>query len=217
MKYTEKKEKQFLLITCILSLLQGLFYIYDGFITGFSINNFVLAGIDFAYIPMILIWRKKGFAAFICIGSVLLIWVNSRIETYLFNNFSALLCLFIAIMVFPKMKYFCMVGYLVVTAIAFAFDNEPMYLYLIHTLRASWLFVIYEIVIYANYTRKPVIFTEEEQNIIKQLYEGKYIKEIDYNCYSERTIRRRLKTAMKRNDVKTREELIELYKKHCIN
>lgn len=217
MNYTHKKEKQFLLITCILSFLQGLFYVYDGIITGFTINDFVLAALDFAYIPMILIWRKKGFAVFICLVSALLIWVNSRMETYLFNNFSALLCLFIAIMVFPKIKYFCMIGYLVATAIAFAFDNEPMYLYLIHTLRAIWLFVIYDIVIYENYSRKPVIFTEEEQNIIKQLYEGKYIKEIDYNCYSERTIRRRLKAAMKRNDVKTREELIELYKKHCIN
>lgn len=65
MNYTHKKEKQFLLITCILSFLQGVFYVYDGLITGFTINNFVLAALDFAYIPMILIWRKKGFAVFI--------------------------------------------------------------------------------------------------------------------------------------------------------
>lgn len=116
-------------MTCILSFMQGLFYVYDGIITGFTINDFVLAALDFGYIPMILIWRKKGFVVYICLFSALLIWVNSRIETYLFNNFSALLCLFIAFMVFPKIKYFCMVGYLVVTAFAFAFDNELNMMY----------------------------------------------------------------------------------------
>lgn len=214
MKFENKKETQFLVITCILSLLQGLFYVYDGIITSFTLNDFVLAGIDFFYIPMVLIWKRKGFVLFILIASALLIWVNSKMETQLFNNFSALLCLFMAIMVYPKIKNFCMIGYLVCTAISFALNTEPMYLYLIHLTRAMWLFVIYEFIIYANYTRKPIIFTADEQTIIKQLADGKFIKEVDINCYSERTIRRRLEDAMRRNNVKSKEELIELYKKH---
>ena len=68
MNYTYKKEKQFILITCILSFMQGLFYVYDGIITGFIINDFVLAALDFGYIPMILIWRKKRLCSLYLFG-----------------------------------------------------------------------------------------------------------------------------------------------------
>lgn len=213
MKFENKSEKRFLIITSVLSLLQGLFYIYDGIVTGFTLNDFVLAGIDLLYIPLVLFWKRQGFVVFICIGSALLVYVNSQMETYLFNNFSALLCLFMAILVYPKIKNYLMIGYLFITALAFALNTEPMHLFLIHAIRSMWLFTIYDFAIYCNYTRKPVILTEDEQQIIAQLCEGKLQKELELNGYSESTIRRRLDSAMKRNDIKSKDELKDLYKK----
>lgn len=211
MKFESLREKRFLIFTCLLSAFQGLFYLYDGVMTGFSLNDFILAGIDFAYIPMVLIFRKKGFFVYICIGTSLLVYVNSVMETELFNNFSALLCLFMAIMIFPKYKQYLMIGYLIETAIAFALNDEPMYLFLIHTIRSMWLFAIYEFIIYTQYSRKPVVFTDEEKELLKQLCEGKQEKQLELNGYSESTIRRRLETARKRNGVADLRELKELY------
>jgi len=75
-----------------------------------------------------------------------------------------------------------------------------------------WIFIVYDFIIYAKYERKPVILFDEEIEILEQLCNNLLQKEIELNGMSERTIRRRLDAAKKRNGIKTTEELKELYK-----
>lgn len=212
MKFKYKNEKKFLLVSCICSALQGLLYLFHGFKTEFSLLECIMCICDLSYIPLVLIFRNKGFKAFVLGMSVVLIFISAFNETRLFNNFSALLCLFVFIMIYPKQKKLLMILYLCLTAVAFVLNEEPMYFYLIHSCRAIWTFSIYDLIIYHQYNRKPLILTDDEQKIIAQLCEGKLQKELELNGYSESTIRRRLASAMKRNDIQTKEELKELYK-----
>lgn len=212
MKFKHKNEKKFLLVSCICSLMQGLLYLFYGFKTTFDVPNLAMTIIDLTYIPLVLIFRNKGFKVFVLGTTVSLIFISAFNETRLFNNFSALLCLFVFIMIYPKQKKLLMIFYLCLTAVAFVLNEEPMYFYLIHSCRAIWCFSIYELIIYHQYNRKPLILTEDEQQIIAQLCEGKLQKELELNGYSESTIRRRLASAMKRNDIQTKEELKDLYK-----
>lgn len=214
MTFESKKEKQFLLLTCMLSLIQGILYLVDGFLTGFTLNNYIMLGMDLLYIPAVLILRSRGLEIYIILMSIALLFSTSFTPTNLYNNFSALLCLFMGIMIFPKHKKYFMLGYIIASAIMFALNDERMYLYLIHISRASWLFTMEDMIIFARYNRKPIILTSEEQRIIAQLCENKLHKQIELDGASESTIRRRLAQAKKRNGIQSDEELKELYKKH---
>lgn len=102
--------------------------------------------------------------------------------------------------------------YLFCASIGFILNGAPAYYMVIHTSRALWTFTIYDIIIYNRYNRKPVILFDDEKRILEQLTSNKLQKEIELDGMSDRTIRRRIEAAKKRNGLASTEELLNLYK-----
>lgn len=206
-----KREILFIHLSCALTILHALGYVWLGFTEGFSVCIYAMIVLDLLFIPATLINNSVVFPAYLVVFSVGLVFITAFIQSELFNNYSALLCIFIAILIFPKLKNFFMGIYLVTAAIAFCVAHDPVYYLVIHFARALWLFTVHNFIIYSKYERKPVILFEEEIEILEQLTDNKLQKEIELNGLSERTIRRRLDTAKRRNGLKSTDELKELY------
>jgi len=206
-----KRERLFIHLSAGLSILHAMGYLFLGYKEGFNICIIAMIILDLLYIPAALIKSVKLFPAYLVLFSAVLVFITAFITSELFNNYSALLCLFVAILIMPKLKNVLMSLYLAVAAAAFCLAGDPSYYLVIHYSRAIWIFVIYDFIIYVKYDRKPVILFDEEIEILEQLVSGAIIKELELNGLSERTIRRRLDAAQKRNGLKDRDELKELY------
>lgn len=206
-----KRERLFIHLSNLFALLHALGYVWLGVQTGFNICIFGMIILDLFYIPVSVIKSVRLFPAYLVLFSAALVFITAFITSELFNNYSALLCLFVGILLKPTRKYIFMGLYLIITAIAFVLAGDPVYFLIIHYSRALWIFLIYDFIVYVKYERKPVILFDEEIEILEQLAGGLLIKEMELNGYSERTIRRRLDAAQKRNGLKTRDELKELY------
>lgn len=206
-----KKERLFIHLSCCLALIHAFGYLWLGIKEGYSICLLAMFFLDVLYIPAATIKSQKIFPIYLVIFSCSLIFITAFITSELFNNYSALLCLFVAILIKPKVKNILMGLYLVVSAIAFIIAGDPVYYLVIHYSRAIWIFVIYDFIIYIKYERKPVILFDEEREILEQLCNNLLLKEIELNGMSDRTIRRRIEAAKERNGLKSTEELKELY------
>lgn len=206
-----KKELIFIHLSCCLALIHGFGYLWLGIKEGFTVWIVAMVVCDFLYVPASTIRSVKIFPGYLLFFSCVLVFITAFTPSELFNNYSALLCLFVGILIMPKYKRVFMACYLVISAIAFCVAGDPVYYLVIHFARALWLFCIYDFIIYVKYERKPVILFDEEREILEQLANGAIIKELELNGLSERTIRRRLDAAQVRNGLKSREELKELY------
>lgn len=206
-----REEKVFISISVLLSVLHAVGYVFLGHRESFNICVYSMILLDLLYIPATVIKSKRLFPFYLVLFSVALVFITSYTNSKLYNNYSALLCLFVGVLIKPKYKNVFMALYLITTVIAFCITGEPAYYLLIHSSRALWIFVIYDFIVYQMYNRKPVILFDEEKEILEQLSNNMLQKEIELNGLSERTIRRRLDAAKKRNGLKTTEELKELY------
>jgi len=208
-----KKERLFIHLSGALAIVHALGYIWLGINEGFTVPVITMVVLDLLYIPVTTIKSVKLFPSYLVAFSVALVFITSAITSELFNNYSALLCLFVAILIKPKLKYVFMSVYLLACSVAFCLANDYAYYLIIHFSRSLWIFVIYDFIIYVRYESKPVILFDEDIELLEQLTNGSQIKSLELNGMSERTIRRRLDSAKKRNGLKTTDELKELYKK----
>lgn len=206
-----KKELIFIHLSCCLALIHAFGYFWLGVKEDFNICIIAMIICDLLYIPASTIRSVRIFPAYLLLFSSILIFITAFTTSELFNNYSALLCIFVGILITPKYKKVFMAFYLVVCSIAFCIAGDPVYYLLIHFSRSLWIFVIYDFIIYVKYERKPVILFDEERELLEQLANGEQIKSLELNGLSERTIRRRLDAAQRRNGLKNREELKELY------
>lgn len=207
------KKKHFIILSSLFSVLHALGYIWHGLQTEYTVYIFIMAVLDLLYIPALIFSYKKLFPFYFVVFSLALVLIAALTDSPYFSNYSGLLCIFIGVLIFPRYKSFFMGLYLLFAAVAFTLRGAPFYYFLIHSSRALWAYLVYKNIIYEKYNRKPVIFFDDEKEIIIQLLENKLIKEIELKGMSERTIRRRLDAAKKRNGVRDLEELKELYKK----
>lgn len=194
-----KKERQFIHISSLFSIIHALGYLWHGFHSGFSICIIAMIVIDALYVPCTTIKNVKLFPVYLVAFSSVLVFITAFTTSELFNNYSALLCIFVAILIKPQLKNILMALYLITSAIAFCVAGDEVYFLVIHFSRAMWIFVIYDFIIYAKYERKPVILFDEEIAILDQLSQNLLMKEIELDGYSERTIRRRLDSAKDRS------------------
>lgn len=206
-----KKELIFIHVSSCLSLLHAFGYFWLGFQSGFTVCIIAMIILDVLYVPTTFINSVKIFPIYLIIFSCSLIFITAFITSELFNNYSALLCLFVAILILPRFKNILMGLYLIVSAVAFCVAGDPVVHLLIHFSRAMWIFIIYDFIIYVKYERKPVVLFDEEIEILEQLTNNNLLKEVELNGLSERTIRRRLDAAQERNGLNSRNELKELY------
>lgn len=202
----------FILFTSLISLLIAVLYIWRGITSTFLICDCILIAMNIFYVPFAVIFNKKGFYYFHLVYAIILVFVISFEQTYLFNNYTALFLLCIVFMIQPKLQYISIISYFVAVSIAFLIDGENLILFFIHIARSIWFIQIVTYVLNNQFDRKKLILYEDEKRILDQLCDGKvYQKEVE--GFSENTIYRKLKAARERNGNVTRDQLVEMYRK----
>lgn len=210
--FEDKKEKNFVLITTSLSFLIALLYAWKGFQGNFHWATYAVIAMCITYIPVVWIFRRPGFSIFNLIYAAVLVFIIAFNDTYLYNNFTGLLAVFIVMMVAPKLKLAAVLLYLASISIAFALNEENLCHFFIHLARGAWLFHIFNHVLNSKYKRNKLILYDDERKILEALSKNRLQKSIEFEGFSESTIYRRIKAAMKRNNL-TKKQLIEEFKK----
>lgn len=202
----------FVLFTSVLSGILCTLYVWKAFAEGFFIGTWIIALMNFLYIPAAAVFRRKCFSYFYLSYAVILVFMIAFEKTFLFNNFTALFIVCIVIMIKPRVKYIAILLYFAAICVAFSLNGESVFHFLIHLTRTLWFFGTVFFVIANNFERKKLILYEDEIKILRQLCDGKiYQKEVE--GFSENTVYRKLKAARERNGNLTREQLLELFKK----
>ncbi len=202
----------FVLFTSVLSGILCALYVWKAFAEGFFIGTWIIALMNFLYIPAVAVFRRKCFSYFYLSYAVILVFMIAFEKTFLFNNFTALFIVCIVIMIEPRVKYIAILLYFAAICVAFSLNGESVFHFLIHLVRTVWFFGTVFFFIANNFERRKLILYEDEIKILSQLCDGKiYQKEVE--GFSENTVYRKLKAARERNGNLTREQLIELFKK----
>lgn len=209
--YDEKKERNFVLITSIISFVLGLLYIWKGFEEGFLPVTVIVASFCFLYVPAVMIFRRTGFIVYNLIYTAVLIFIIAFYKTFLFNNYTGLIAVFFLLIICPKFKWVFIIIYGLCVCIAFALNDEKLCPFFIHVLRSGWLLYIFDFLIKERYSRKKLILYDDEILILKELSKNKLQKSIALEGFSESTIYRRLKAACERNNL-SKTQLIEEFK-----
>ena len=205
----------FVLFTSVLSGILCALYVWKGFSEGFFIGTWVIALMNFLYIPAAAIFKRKCFSYFYLIYAVILVFMIAFEKTFLFNNYTALFLVCIVIMIKPQVRFVAISLYIAAICVAFSINGESVFHFLIHLTRTFWFFGTVFFVTENNFERKKLILYEDEIKILAQLCDGKiYQKEVE--GFSENTVYRKLKAARERNGNLTREQLVELFKKEQI-
>lgn len=207
----EKKERNFVLITSVISFLLGLLYIWKGFEEGFLPVTIIVLSFCFLYIPAVMIFRRTGFIVYNLIYGIVLIFLIAFYKSLLFNNYTGLIAVFFLMIVIPKLKWISIICYGIAVCVAFALNDERLCPFFIHILRSTWLLYIFDFLIKERYSRKKLILYDDEILILKELSKNKLQKAIALEGFSESTIYRRLKAACERNNL-SKNELIEAFK-----
>lgn len=210
--FEDKKEKHFVLITTAISFLIAMLYAWKGYLENFSNATYTVIAMSMLYIPVVWIFRRPGFAIFNLIYAAILVFIIAFNDTYLYNNFTGLLAVFIVMMVAPKLKLAAVILYLASIIVAFALNEENLCHFFIHLARCGWLFHIFNHVLSSKYKRNKLILYDDERKILEALSKNRLQKSIEFEGFSESTIYRRIKSAMKRNNL-TKKQLIEEFKK----
>ncbi len=202
----------FVLFTGILSGVLCLLYVWKDVSEGFFVGTWIVALMNFLYIPAAFLFRRKCFSYFYLVYAVILVFMIAFEKTFLFNNFTALFLVCIVIMIKPRIKYIALVLYFSVVCVAFSVNGESLCNFLIHISRSIWFVGSVFFVLDNQFERKKLVLYEDEVKILEQLSGGKiYQKEVE--GFSENTVYRKLKAARERNGNLTREQLMDLFKK----
>lgn len=205
----------FVLFTSVLSGILCALYVWKGFSEGFFIGTWVIALMNFLYIPAAAIFKRKCFSYFYLVYAVILVFMIAFEKTFLFNNYTALFLVCIVIMIKPQVRFVAISLYIAAICVAFSINGESVFHFLIHLTRTFWFFGTVFFVTENKFERKKLILYEDEIKILAQLCDGKiYQKEVE--GFSENTVYRKLKAARERNGNLTREQLVELFKKEQI-
>lgn len=209
--YTHK-EFEFVLITSLLALSLSGLYSWKGFIEGFSISYYILIFLNLVYIPIAIIFKKNGFPYYYLIYTLITLFIISKLETSLYNNYTCLLGIVLVILYNPKIKNIALALYFIAVGIAFLLINDPFYNIFIHIAKSIWLIYIFNTIITEQYPRKKLILFDDEIKILTELSKHRLQKSIEFEGFSESTIYRRIKSACNRNHL-SKAELIEEFKK----
>jgi len=212
---TDFLNDHFVLFTSVLSGIICALYIWKGFNEGFFIGTCIIAVMNFIYVLVAAFFKRKCFSYFYLVYSVILVFLIAFEKTFLFNNFTALFIVCIVVMIKPKVKYIAMLLYFAAVCVAFSINGESVFHFLIHIVRGIWFIGSIFFVLENQFERKRLVLYEDEVKILEQLCDGKiYQKEVE--GFSENTVYRKLKAARERNGNITREQLVELFRKECM-
>lgn len=214
--FTDKDEKTFLITVSFLSAIVSVLYIWNGLLEQFYIATYVFIGLHILFIPVVLLFRRTGFIIFTIIYAIVLVFIIAFYKTYLYNNFTGALVMMVAVLVAPKIKKMIFGIYIIAISVAFALNEENLCHYLIHIVRFTLAFYVFDFIMRERYTPKKLILYDDEIKILTELSKNRLQKSIEMDGFSESTIYRRIKAACKRNKM-TKADLLDEFKKSIIN
>lgn len=214
--FTDKDEKTFLITISFLSAIVSVLYIWNGLLEQFYIATYVFIGLHILFIPVVLLFRRTGFIIFTIIYAIVLVFIIAFYKTYLYNNFTGALVMMVAVLVAPKLKKMIFGIYIIAISVAFALNEENLCHYLIHIVRFTLAFYVFDFIMRERYTPKKLILYDDEIKILTELSKNRLQKSIEMDGFSESTIYRRIKAACKRNKM-TKADLLDEFKKSFIN
>lgn len=209
-------EKHFISITSVLSFLIAAMYAWKGYCEGFTIGSYFIIGFNLLYIPFACIFKRKGFLYFCLAYMAVLIFTTAFHKTLLYNNFTPLFFAFAIYLIEPRLKHITLAGYFILICVAYILNEEQIYHFFIHLVRAVWFVYISMFLVEKKYKRNKLILYEDEIKILTELSKHKLQKSIELEGYSESTIYRRLKSAMTRNKLSKKELLDAFQKEHNV-
>jgi len=215
-KVENLEERNFLIISSVLSLVISFLYLWKGLAEGFAVPTFLVIAFAVLYIPVVWLFRKPGFLVYTILYSLMLVYLIAFHQSYLYNNFTGLLVVFVVMMVMPKYKYWALGIYFVAACVAFAFNEENLCHFLIHVVRGAWFYEIFNYVLLEKYQRRKLILYDDEIKILTELSKNRLQKSIELDGFSESTIYRRIKAACKRNNL-SKSELLSQFQKESVN
>lgn len=211
-EFLDKREKQLVVVTCILSSIISILYIWNGFLEQFYIATYIFIGLHVVYVPIVLFFRRKGFAIYTFIYGISLVFIIAFHKTNLYNNLTGVLIIFIAVLVMPKFRRFAFGAYFLAVSVAFALNGESLCHYFIHITRFVMAIYVFDMIMEKRYSEKPLILYDDEIKILTELSKNRLQKSISLDGFSESTIYRRIKAACKRNSM-SKSELIDEFKR----
>lgn len=214
--FIDKDEKTFLITISFLSAIVSVLYIWNGLLEQFYIATYVFIGLHILFIPVVLLFRRTGFIIFTIIYAIVLVFIIAFYKTYLYNNFTGALVMMVAVLVAPKFKKMIFGIYIIAISVAFALNEENLCHYLIHIVRFTLAFYVFDFIMRERYTPKKLILYDDEIKILTELSKNRLQKSIEMDGFSESTIYRRIKAACKRNKM-TKADLLDEFKKSFIN
>lgn len=214
--FTDKDEKTFLITISFLSAIVSVLYIWNGLLEQFYIATYVFIGLHILFIPVVLLFHRTGFIIFTIIYAIVLVFIIAFYKTYLYNNFTGALVMMVAVLVAPKLKKMIFGIYIIAISVAFALNEENLCHYLIHIVRFTLAFYVFDFIMRERYTPKKLILYDDEIKILTELSKNRLQKSIEMDGFSESTIYRRIKAACKRNKM-TKADLLDEFKKSFIN
>lgn len=211
-KNYNKSDLRFLIITSVLSVIIGLLYVWKGFTQGFYVGTYVIISFSLIYIPIVWIFGRPGFAFFNLVYGIVLVFMIAFYKSFLYNNYTGLLAMFVVMMVKPSLKWISVCLYGIAVCIAFIFNEENVCNFIIHCCRSAWLFILFDTILTERYEPKKLILYDDEIKILTALSKNKLQKSLEVEGFSESTIYRRIRSAMKRNNL-SKKELLEKFLK----
>lgn len=209
-KKYNKKDLRFLTITSILSLILGLLYVWKGFTQGFYTGTYIIISFSILYIPTVFFFGRNGFVYFNLVYGIVLVFIIAFYKSFLYNNYTGLLAMFVVMMIKPKLKWPAIILYGIAVCIAFIFNEENICNFIIHCCRSAWLFILFDTILTERYEPKKLVLYDDEIKILTALSKNKLQKSLEVEGFSESTIYRRIRAAMKRNNL-SKKELLEAF------
>ena len=159
----------FILFTSILSGILCLLYVWKGFCDNeFFIGTWIVALMNFLYIPFAAIFKRKCFSWFYLVYSVILVFMIAFEKTFLFNNFTALFIVCIVIMVIPRVKYIAISLYFAAVCTAFSINGENVFHFLIQ----------YKcLLIYLIFHHRFIIFKNKQKSALSTCRQSRFFHE----------------------------------------
>lgn len=211
LNFSNEREKELVLSTALISVVIVCLCVWKGFQEGFSVTSYIMMFLNLLYALLILVFKKLCVPYF-CLGyAMFLTFIIAFSKTFLYNNYTGLLIVIIAILFLPGLKKIGFLLYFIATSISFALNEENLCHYFLHLAGFVWIFLMFDFIISEKYLRKKLILYDDEIKILNELSKNRLQKSIELEGFSESTIYRRIKSACKRNHL-SKKQLIEQFK-----
>lgn len=208
MTFNERRQKlkadKGLAALCLIFLLLAIFHIAYSFFTEHT-QCYVRCGFCLLIVLSTVIFLRPGFAITLLAYAYTLVYFNT------FFNYTSYICVLIACRCMPKIKIPALILYAIDIFILFAVKQIHILALGTHILNCLVFYIAITIFFIAKNPAavEKLTLTEDETTVLRELASGKLQKQIEQ--FSVNTVTKLLKTAMERNNCRTKNELLNKF------